>query len=139
MYVLDTNTLIYFFKGKGNIASKLLATSPKEIGVPSIVVFELEVGIAKSSSPRKRSKQLDQFISAIAVLPFGLEESKAAAKIRARLEKQGKTIGPFDILIAATAMVHKAVLVTHNTSEFSRVEGLLVEDWYDQNTLKDHQ
>ena len=51
MYVLDTNTLIYFFKGLGAVAKNLLAKTPKEIAIPSIVLFELEVGIAKSSSP----------------------------------------------------------------------------------------
>jgi tRNA(fMet)-specific endonuclease VapC len=47
-YVLDTNTLIYFFKGLGKVASRLLATPPNEIGIPTIVIYELEVGIAKS-------------------------------------------------------------------------------------------
>lgn len=47
MYVLDTNTLIYFFKGQGSVAGRLLATPPGEIGVPSIMLFELEVGLAK--------------------------------------------------------------------------------------------
>jgi len=58
MYLLDTNTLIYFFKGMGNVAQELLSKSPKEIGIPSIVLYELEVGIAKSKSPRKRLQQL---------------------------------------------------------------------------------
>ena len=54
MFLLDTNTLIYFFKGIGNVSKNLLSKSPKDIGIPSIVIFELEVGIAKSKSPRKR-------------------------------------------------------------------------------------
>ncbi len=53
MYVLDTNTLIYFFKGEGNVARKLLTISPKEIAIPAIVVYEIEYGIAKSTSPKK--------------------------------------------------------------------------------------
>lgn len=60
MYILDTNTLIYFFKGIGAVSKHLLATPPKEIGIPSIVLFELEVGIAKSSQPQKRKKQLKE-------------------------------------------------------------------------------
>ena len=57
-YVLDTNTLIYFFKGQGNVPQRLLATPPTEIGIPAIVLFELEVGFAKSKSPQKRKAQL---------------------------------------------------------------------------------
>jgi len=56
MFVLDTNTLIYFFKGMGEVSTRLLQTPPKDIGVPSIVIYELEVGIRKSTSPQKRSQ-----------------------------------------------------------------------------------
>ena len=54
MYVLDTNTLIYFFKGVGGVAYNLLRVPPREIGIPSIVLYELQVGIAKSNLPKKR-------------------------------------------------------------------------------------
>ena len=53
MYVLDTNTLIYFFKGSGGVSTHLLTKNPTDIAIPSIVLFELEVGIAKSVSPQK--------------------------------------------------------------------------------------
>ena len=56
MYMLDTNTLIYFFKGMGNVAHHLLHETPQNIGIPSLVLFELQMGIAKSASPKKRSK-----------------------------------------------------------------------------------
>jgi tRNA(fMet)-specific endonuclease VapC len=55
---LDTNTLIYFYEGEGDVAQQLLTKSPLEIGIPAIVLLELEVGIAKSSSPKKRRQQL---------------------------------------------------------------------------------
>jgi len=130
MYVLDTNTLIYFFKGLGAVAENLLAKTPKEIAIPSIVLFELEVGIAKSTSPQKRKQQLKELESSIQILPFGYSEALAAASIRTVLEKQGQLIGPYDILIAAIALSNKGILVTHNTREFVRVKGLLLEDWY---------
>lgn len=130
MFVIDTNTLIYFFKGMGNVSLNLLQTPPKDIAIPSIVVFELQVGIAKSTSPQKRQEQLAEFISAVAVLPFGLQEAKRAAQIRVDLEKSGTPIGPYDILIAATAAANQATLVTHNTKEFGRIKGLDVVDWY---------
>jgi len=130
MYVLDTNTLIYFFKGLGNVAEKLLAVAPKDIGLPSIVVFELEVGIGKSTSPEKRVKQLNHLLDVVTVLPFGRYEAGHAAEIRTKLETVGKPIGPYDILIAATALSSGGILVTHNTKEFKRIDGLRIEDWY---------
>lgn len=130
MWVLDTNTLIYFFKGEGNIAEALFRHAPKDIGLPAIVLYELQVGIAKSSSPKKRTEQLAELISVIQVLPFHKQEAKAAADIRAKLEKQGTPIGPYDILIAGTALAHGATLVSRNTKEFRRIKALRVEDWY---------
>lgn len=130
MYVLDTNILIYFFKGKGNVATKLFQTSTSDIYIPTIVLYELEVGIAKSASPQKRTQQLATLLTAVNVLPFSEREAKSAAQIRVSLERSGMVIGPYDILIAATALANRAVLVTHNTREFSRVKNLHLEDWY---------
>lgn len=130
MFVLDTNTLIYFFKGTGNVAPHLLSHSPRTIGIPAIVLYELSVGIEKSIQPRKRRAQLNELLSVVSLLPFGDQEARKAAKIRVQLERQGTPIGPIDILIAATALVRNAVLVTHNTLEFERIAGLQLEDWY---------
>ncbi len=130
MYILDTNTLIYFFKGMGNIPEKLLSTSPKEISIPSIVLFELEVGIAKSNLPEKRQAQLKEICALVEVLSFGETEASAAALIRAQLEKKGTPIGPYDLLIAGTAKANQRILVTNNTKEFSRVTDLKIENWY---------
>ena len=130
MFILDTNTLIYFFKGIGQVSEKLLSQSPREIGIPSIVLFELEVGIAKSQSPKKRKKQLEEIISLIQIIPFSDREAKFTAKIRVDLEKKGTPIGPYDLLIGGTALSHQATLVTHNTKEFKRINQLKIEDWY---------
>ena len=130
MWVLDTNTLIYFFKGIGHAAENILSRPPTDIAIPSIVLYELKVGIEKSISPQKRETQLKNFTSHIQVLPFGEVAAACAATIRATLELRGEPIGPYDILIAATALSNNATLVTHNTGEFSRVENLIVEDWY---------
>ena len=130
MYILDTNTLIHFFKGISRVAEGLLSKAPKDIGIPSIVLFEIFLGIEKSTSPEKRKKQLEQLISVVNILPFGDNEAWHAAKIRAMLEKQGHPIGPYDVLIAATALSNNGILITHNVKEFSRVDGLRIEDWY---------
>jgi tRNA(fMet)-specific endonuclease VapC len=131
MYVLDTNTLIYFFKGLGGVSKRVLAIPPKQISIPSIVLYELEVGIARSTSPKKRRKQLEDFTSLVKVLPFGAEEARSAASIRVGLEKKGQPIGPYDILIAAVAMTSRSILVTRNTAEFNRIKGLRLENWYE--------
>jgi tRNA(fMet)-specific endonuclease VapC len=130
MFVLDTNTLVYFFRGQGDVARRLLSAAPSAIAIPTVVVYELETGIAKSTDAAKRRSQLDQLLRAVAVLPFGIEEAKAAAAIRARLEQEGAPIGPMDTLIAGTALAHGGILVTRNIREFGRVPGLRVQDWY---------
>ncbi len=130
MYLLDTNTLIYYFKGMGHVAERLLQTPPREIAIPSIVLFELEAGLAKSQDASKRRKQLDDFIALITVLPMGIEEAKAAANIRATLESKGTPIGAMDTLIAGVALANQGTLVTHNNKEFSKVRGLSIEDWF---------
>ncbi|MEG3865079.1 type II toxin-antitoxin system VapC family toxin [Microcoleus sp. MON2_D6] len=130
MYVLDTNTLIYYFKGQGQVAQNLANVSPLEIVVSTIVLFELQVGIAKSNSPAKRTQQLQQFLSRVNVIPFDRDAALAAATIRAQLEQQGTPIGPIDVLIAGTAVALQATLVTHNVKEFSRVSELAIADWY---------
>ena len=129
MYILDTNTLIYFFNGVGNVADNLLAVSPKDIGIPAVVLYELEYGISKSTSPKKRTKQLEELCALVEVLAFGNEEAKISATVRASLEKKGTPIGPYDVMIAGTAISRQGILVTNNTKEFRRVPKLKIIDW----------
>jgi tRNA(fMet)-specific endonuclease VapC len=96
MYLLDTNTLIYYFKGKGKVAVRLLQVAPRNVAVSTITVYELEVGLAKSNAPRVRRDQLEDFLAFVTVLPFERKEAAAAAGIRADLERRGVAIGPLD-------------------------------------------
>jgi len=130
MYVVDTNTLIYFFKGMGSVPAKFLEVSPKDIAIPSVVLYELEYGIAKSTSPRKRQTQLKELCSLVEILPFESEAARLSASILANLEKKGTPIGPCDVLTAGTALANQGILVTNNTKEFSRVSKLKLENWY---------
>jgi len=130
LYLLDTNTLIYFFKDLGHVSKVLLSKSPEEITIPSIVLYELEVGIAKSKNPQQRKRELSELVSQVAISPFGAKEAKAAALVRATLESKGTPIGPYDTLIAGIALAINATLITHNVKEFSRVKALNVEDWF---------
>lgn len=130
MFALDTNTIIYFFKGLGGVAERLAATPPAEVVIPSVVHYELLVGLEKSQRPSHRRAQLDALIDVIRLAPFGPAEAQAAARIRADLESRGTPIGPVDTLIAGTALAHRCTLVTRNLSEFGRVNGLALDDWF---------
>ena len=130
MFVLDTNTLIHFFKGAGHVGEILLATAPKDVAIPAVVLYELEVGVALSTRPNQRRKQLDDLVAAVSILPFDQRSARAAAELRAELEGRGRGIGPMDTLIAGTALARNGTLVTHNTREFARVPGLGIVDWF---------
>lgn len=129
-YMLDTNTLIYYFKDMGNVKQQLLSKSPQDILLSSIVLYEIETGLAKSDNPDKRREQIAEFSSVVPMVEFGAAEAKAAAQVRARLEQAGQPIGPVDNLIAGAALAAGAILVTRNVGEFGRVADLRVENWF---------
>jgi len=130
VYILDTTILIYFFKGIGQVSQNLLNTPPNEIAIPTIVLYELEYGIAKSSSPEKRTRQLSEICSVVKILPFTDNDARQSALIRAELESKGKPIGPYDLLIAGIAVANNGVLITNNTAEFKHVSTLRIGNWY---------
>lgn len=130
MYLLDTNTLIYFFKGMGSVSKNVFLQSPNEIFVPTVVLYELQVGIEKSNNARNRIKQLQALLQKVTVLSFGENEAKIAAKIRVNLELSGTPIGPIDVLIAGCAKANNLTLVTRNLKEFERIPELKLENWY---------
>lgn len=129
MLALDTNTLSYYFRGEGRVAERLQAVAPRDISLPSAVVYEANYGLRRAG----RREQLEAFarmVSVTRVLDFDVEAADHAARIRTELEARGTPIGPMDLLIAATARRHGCRLITHNTREFSRVPGLEIDDWY---------
>jgi len=130
MLYLDTNTCIYFLNGKYmSVREHLTSTSPSEIKIPAVVAAELLTGAFKSKQKNETVKKVNVFLKAFKIQEFGIEEALAYAKIRASLEKKGTVIGPNDLLIAATALSNGATLVTNNTKEFERVEGLMLTNW----------
>ena len=129
-YLLDTNTLIYYFKGLGNVKERLLVCQPSEIVLSSVVYYELQVGILKSTSPQKRIAQLAILTNQVSWVDFDEKSAEATAQIRVELERMGKPIGSYDVQIAGMAMANDLILVTHNTGEFGRVSGLKLEDWF---------
>jgi tRNA(fMet)-specific endonuclease VapC len=133
MFCLDTNIIIHAVnERRPNISKRLdfeLAKGTK-LFVPSIVLFELNYGIAKSNRAEKTMLLLKQFFVAQFEFPaFTSEDAHHAADIRAYLESRGTTIGVYDILIAAQARRLGAILVSENRKEFERVPSLMVTDW----------
>jgi tRNA(fMet)-specific endonuclease VapC len=131
MFVLDTNTVIDYFRGKGKVAERLLDVSPREIALPAIVAYEVWVGVLGSQNAKRRQSQYEQFLSVIEVVPFDSAISRRSAELRHALERRGESIGPLDTLIAGTALARGAALVTRNVKEFGRIAGLEVVNWHD--------
>lgn len=129
-YLLDTNICIYIIKRKPpEVLERLTSLDPEEVGVSSITVAELEYGVAKSSRPRQNRDALINFLAPLQILAFDDEAARHYGDIRVHLEKAGKPIGAMDLLIAAHARSLSLTLVTNNEKEFSRVPGLVVENW----------
>ncbi len=130
--MLDSNTISYYFRGDPAVVPRLQALRPAEVGVPAIVVYELRYGLRRLApeAGAPRIAALDALLQPVQVLAFDAECADHAARLRVELEAQGTPIGPYDTLIAATALRHQATLVTRNVREFSRVAGLRVVDWH---------
>ena len=131
MFVLDTNTVLDYFRGRGRVAEHLLAVPPSEIALPAVSAYEVWVGVLGSQNPKRRREQFEAFLSVVEILPFDAEAGIRAAALRRSLERDGVAIGPLDTLIAATALAFDGVLVTRNLREFSRVSGLKTVNWHD--------
>lgn len=132
-YLLDTNICIYLINEKPKPLLRKFAQYPiDEFGISSITHAELQYGIAKSVHKEKNQKALDEFLLPLTILPFHGEKVTACyGKIRALLESKGKTIGPFDMLIAAHARSLDLILISNNTREFARIPNLKLENWID--------
>jgi tRNA(fMet)-specific endonuclease VapC len=101
-----------------------------EFYVPTVVVYELWYGVSKSDRFQANAQNLTAFLSKpFAVLSFDEEDARISGEIRAKLAKKGTPIGPYDVLIAGQALARGMTLVTANTREFSRVDGLKLVDW----------
>jgi tRNA(fMet)-specific endonuclease VapC len=79
--------------------------------------------------PRRSRARQDEFFVRFASLPFDDAAANEFGRIRAALEAAGTPIGPYDMQIAAIALVHNLTVVMHNVREFGRIEGLQIEDW----------
>jgi tRNA(fMet)-specific endonuclease VapC len=132
-HLLDTNVCIALINGKpASVLTRFLEaiTAGAKIFVPSIVIFELWYGVSKSSRVEANRQLLQAFLAG-PVIPLSFEDAdgQVAGAVRAALEKAGKPIGAYDLLIAGQALRHNLILVTANVSEFARIKGLAWQDW----------
>jgi tRNA(fMet)-specific endonuclease VapC len=129
-YLLDTNTCVRYLNGRApNVRTRLRSEVPADIAVCSIVKAELFYGSMRSQNPQRSIAQQRVFLDQFASLPFDDNCAEHYSRIRAHLAAAGTPIGPNDLMIAAIALAHNLTLVTHNSGEFGRVPGLLIEDW----------
>jgi tRNA(fMet)-specific endonuclease VapC len=129
-YVLDTNACIGAINGRPpSVRERLLDVDPTQVAISQIVYYELLFGVFHSSQRDRNLANLKHLLKYVQVLDWGVEQAVAAAQIRSELARFGQPIGPYDTLIAGHARSLGAILITHNTREFGRVDGLQVEDW----------
>ncbi len=128
--MLDTNICIYIIKQQPMSVLERFPTFPVgDLGISVITLAELEYGASKSSQPARNREALEQFVSPLEIAVFDRQATIVYGKIRALLEKRGRSIGSMDLLIAAHALGLNVRLVTNNVREFRRVPGLRVDNW----------
>jgi len=128
-YMLDTNICIFIINKKHPRVLEHLEANRDSLTISAITLAELEYGLAASAFQKRNALVLTQFTAVVRCLPFSHHAAAEYGRIRADLQRRGKPIGPLDMLIAAHAKSEGLTLVTNNTREFERVEGLMLEDW----------
>ena len=129
-YMLDTNSCIFIIKHRPeNVVRKFMELDSDDICISSITYAELAHGVEKSQARKKNRMALTLLLSEIQIVPFDDLAAQVYGVVRADLQKKGMPIGPLDTWIAAHAIALNLTLVTNNTKEFARVDGLSLDDW----------
>jgi tRNA(fMet)-specific endonuclease VapC len=130
IYLLDSNVWVALLRRQyPQVAARYGATNRADIRTCSVVVAELRYGCARSARPAANRAAVDALLAPVVSLPYDDAVTDHFVTIRRHLESLGQLIGPYDMQIAAIALANNCTLVTHNVSEFSRVPGLVIEDW----------
>jgi tRNA(fMet)-specific endonuclease VapC len=128
-FMLDTNITIYIIKNRPVELVDIFNKNAGTLCISTITLAELNHGVEKSSQSERNRRNVDDFVSRLEVLPYDDTAASHYGEIRADLETKGTPIGVNDLHIAGHARSRSLVLVTNNTGEFRRVEGLRIEDW----------
>ena len=128
MIMLDTNVVVAFLNGDKSILKRIRAEVDK-IALNTLVVAELDYGAKASQRAKENLEKLYRLVDICQVVPFDLECAKVFGTIKSKLRSLGRPTGEMDGLIAATAMAHKATLITADKKHFENIERLKVEVW----------
>jgi tRNA(fMet)-specific endonuclease VapC len=130
MYLLDTCVISDFVKGDKPTLTKIKSQSPLTLHLSSISIMEIYYGLKRNPEKSRIIKSiLEDFLESIQIVHFSDQDAMNAAEIRAELTKKGTPIGPYDLLLAGSALNNNLTIVTSNIKEFSRVPHLHCEDW----------
>lgn len=129
-YLLDTCAISDFFKKVPATIKHFERVSPRHIHISTVSVMEVEYGLKLNAERERKIRPIWEIIlKQIQILPFSEDCARAAASIRSDLKNSGHLIGPYDILIAGTAILHHLIIVTSNIKEFKRISSITIEDW----------
>lgn len=128
-YMLDTNFCIRLLRDRPRGLRDRFNENADALCISTIILNELLYGAEKSANPAKHRASVENFAARLAVLSFDERAAAHAANIRAVLERKGQTIGGYDLLIAGHARSTGLAVITGNLREFTRVDGLIAEDW----------
>ena len=128
-HLLDTQACVSILRGHPAALARMASHRPSDLGVSMVTGFELYSGVEACRFPAKERARVELFLAPLILVPFDQEAARTAANVRQKLEKQGRRIGPYDLLIAGQAITLDVILVTHNLREFGRVPGLRLETW----------
>lgn len=126
-FLIDTDWIIDHLNGIVKRTRRLQELAPQGLAVSIISVAELWEGIHCSREPERSRIQMERFLAGVAVLGLDEEACRRFGQLRGELRSRGGIIGDFDLLIAATALVHNLVLLTNNRKHFEKIQDLRVE------------
>ena len=131
IYILDTNTCIFWLKDTGKVRERVNAHTDDKITTNIISLGELYYGVENSAEEyRERNvTKLEELIAIIGYAGFTETAAKHFGEQKARLRKLGQPIADLDLLIASIALAEEGVLVTDNLKHFKRITGLRLENW----------
>ena len=129
-YLLDTCVISDFVKGNSHVIQKIKSEQPVNLAVSAVTVMELHYGLKLNPQRAiKISPIINALLQTINIIPYDSQCAEKTARIRADLKILGTPIGPYDIMIAGTAIEHRMIMVTANIKEFKRVNALIIENW----------
>lgn len=128
-YLLDTNTIIYWWKGNTNIEKRIIEVGINNVAVPYIVISELYFGAYNSQRVTENIQKINEFVQAVNIINSNTSMMKTFGAIKSKLRAEGKIIDDADLYIASAAMEYELILVSNNTKHFQNIQELMIDNW----------